>query len=94
MMDLIFLDDEEIAARYLNLIREGDTLMAEVFCPALYNNKGAWVIAKASPLHDQSGNTIGAIESIRDITDHKQVEETLKESEEKHRLLILSLIHI
>jgi hypothetical protein len=47
------------------------------FCKALYSNKGAWVFAKASPLHDQSGNIIGSIESIRDITDRKQVEQEL-----------------
>jgi|WetSurMetagenome_2_1015567.scaffolds.fasta_scaffold01301_13 two-component system, cell cycle sensor histidine kinase and response regulator CckA len=81
LMDLAFKDHEEIAARYPNLTREGKTLMAEVFCNALYNNKGAWVFAKASPLHDQAGNITGAIESIRDITSQKQAEEALRESE-------------
>ena len=85
LLDLLFLNDEELATQYPKLTREGDALIAEVFCPALYNNKGAWIFAKASPLHDQAGNIIGAIESIRDITDRKQVEETLKESEEQFR---------
>jgi PAS domain S-box-containing protein len=80
-MDLVFLDHKEIAALYPNITREGDTLTTETFCNALYNNKGAWVFAKASPLHDQSGNTIGAIESIRDITGRKRAEEALKKSE-------------
>ena len=75
LMDLIFMDDVEIMARYPNIIREGDSLAAEVFCNALYNNKGAWVFAKASPLHDQSGNIIGAIERIRDITERKWADE-------------------
>jgi len=78
LMDLVFLDDEEIMARYPNLTREGDSLMAEVFCPALYNNKGAWVYAKASALHNQSGKIIGAIESIRDINEQKLAEMGLK----------------
>jgi diguanylate cyclase (GGDEF)-like protein/PAS domain S-box-containing protein len=78
LMDLVFQDDEEIATRYPNVTREGDTLIAEVFCPVLYNNKGAWVFAKVSPLHDQSGNIIGAIESIRDITEQKLAEAVLK----------------
>ena len=78
LMDLVFLDNEEITSRYPKLTREGDTLMVEVFCPALYDNKGAWVFAKASPLHDQSGNIIGAIESIRYITEQKLAEAVLQ----------------
>ena len=74
LMDLVFEDNEEIAAKYPKVIREGDNLMVEVFCHSLYNNKGAWVLAKASPLHDQSGNIIGAIENIRDITERKRAE--------------------
>ena len=83
LMDLIFEDREEIAARYPHITREGNTLIAEVFCNALYSNMGAWVFAKASPLYDQSGNVIGAIESIRDVTAHKQAEEALREAMDK-----------
>jgi len=43
-----------------------------VFCKALNNKKGAWLFLKASPLLDQSGNIIGAIESVRDITERKR----------------------
>jgi len=85
LMDLVFEDHKEIAARYPQIVRHGNTLIAEVFCNALYGNRGAWVIAKASPLHDYSGNVIGAIEGIRDITDRKMAEEALlKNTEELH----------
>ncbi len=87
LMDVVFADSEEIAARYPQITREGASLTAEVFCNALYNNKGAWVFAKASPLHDQSGNIIGAIESIRDITERKRTEEQLRASELRYRRL-------
>lgn len=85
LMDLIFLEDGEITSRYQHLIREGGSLVAEAFCHALYNNRGAWVLLKASPLHDQSGNVIGAIESIRDITDRKRAED--EKAKLEHQLL-------
>jgi PAS domain S-box-containing protein len=81
LIDLIFEDNEDIASLYPKIVRDGETLTTEVFCKALFNGKqGAWVYAKASPLHDQSGKIIGAIESIRDITDKKITEEKLKKN--------------
>jgi len=77
LMDLVFLDDGEIATRYSDLTREGEAITAVVFCPALYNKKGAWIFAKASPLHDQTGKVIGAIEIVRDITERKLLENAL-----------------
>lgn len=88
LMDLVFLDYKEIAARYPSISREGDSITAEAFCDALYNNKGAWVFAKASPLHDQSGNIVGVIESIRDITEQKRLEKALQKREEEYRTLV------
>lgn len=74
LLNLILEEYQEIVAGYPPLAREGDNLSVEVYCSALYNNKGAWVFAKAAPLHDQDGNVIGAIESVRDITDRKLAE--------------------
>ncbi|EKD69420.1 MAG: multi-sensor hybrid histidine kinase [uncultured bacterium] len=85
LIDLVLKYNENIAARYSDITREGDTIVALGFCDALYDNKGAWCFAKASPLHDQSGNIIGAIESIRDITEYKLAEENIKKSEQKYR---------
>ena len=83
LMDFVHKDCEEIPVRYSSITREGDTLSAEVFCNALYNNKGAWVYSKVSPLCDKSGSIIGVIESIRDITERKQAEEVLRESQRR-----------
>ena len=37
----------------------------------------------ASPLYDTGGTAIGAIESIRDITRHKEAEDKLRASHEE-----------
>ncbi len=78
LLDLIFGEHEEIELHYPSVSREGNTLTTEVFCTALYHNQGAWIFAKAAPLHDQSGSVIGAIESIRDITESKRADEVKK----------------
>jgi PAS domain S-box-containing protein len=88
LMDLFWKSEHEIATRYPILKREGDTLVIEVSCPALFGGKGAWVWAKAAPLRDNAGNLVGAIESIRDIADRKRAEEDLLKLNEEleHRV--------
>ncbi len=88
LLDLFFNKQHKNLDLYSNITKEDETLNVEVFCSGLNNNKGAWVVAKASPLHDHFGNIIGAIESITDITERKYAEESLKESEEKLREII------
>ena len=54
-------------------------LAAETTLPRLRGEpRTLW--GKASLLYDQSGNAVGAIESIRDITERKAAEEELKEA--------------
>ena len=86
LIDLIFDPESEISSKYDIVKRKGSALYAEVFTPTLYNNKGAYIWAIASPLLDEESNVIGAIESIRDVTEQKNVEISLKESEEKFRV--------
>jgi PAS domain S-box-containing protein len=88
LLDLLDADDEEIASKYQYVQRKGNTLYAEVFAPALYGGKGAYVWATGAPIFDAQGKRAGAIESIRDITDRRQKDQQLREAEAKYRLLI------
>lgn len=90
LIDLIFLSDEEIESRYKYVKREGNALFAETFISSLYGGKGAYLWGNATPLIDSKGNIVGAIESIRDITERKQAEDKLKKSEQEYRSLVES----
>ncbi|MCC7572249.1 MAG: PAS domain S-box protein [Candidatus Methanofastidiosum sp.] len=77
LVDLILNSQKEFDIRYDNLRREGDTIEGEA---KVFNSSGEIinVWAKATTLRDVSGNIIGAIESIRDITEAKLIEDDLK----------------
>ena len=80
LIDSLFLPGVEIDSRYTTIRSEGDTINAEVFVSSMRDGKGAFVWATASALYDDTGAIIGAIESIRDITDRKKAEAALQES--------------
>lgn len=85
LVDLIFLEDKEIEAKYDYVKREGNILSAEVFMDKLSGGKGAYVFKKASPLYNREGNLVGSIQTIHDISRQKKIEIELYESEEKFR---------
>ena len=87
LIDLVFRDDNEIRKRYPFIQNVGNKFISETFVQQLYGGKGAFLWFIASPLYDTNGNITGAIETIRDITSRKQVENALQESEENFRML-------
>jgi|LSQX01.1.fsa_nt_gb diguanylate cyclase (GGDEF)-like protein/PAS domain S-box-containing protein len=66
---------------------ENDTLFAEIYCPQLGVN-GSYLSCKSAPLRERSGNLVGAIETMRNITERKKIEKALFESEQKYRNMI------
>ncbi len=78
--------DEEIEKQYSFIKREGDTLYTETDVPLVCGQKRSlW--GKAGPLYDIHGNVVGAIESIRDITERKEALRELFAEKEKMRSL-------
>jgi PAS domain S-box-containing protein len=61
--------------------RNGNRLYAEKYTPEVYGGKGAYLSGEASPLFDREGNTVGAIESLRDITELRHLETQLRQSQ-------------
>ncbi len=90
VIDLIFRDDEDVTKYLSSVRREGDSFFAEVCMPPDSPKAGSYWSVKASPLFDVDGNIIGAIESIRDLTELKRAEKELRESEERYRTAIES----
>lgn len=84
LLDFILDPQRDPGSLYPAVQREGDTLIAEM---TVYHPQGVrrclW--AKASPVRNDRGETIGAIETVRDITEIRRTQESLREREVKYR---------
>jgi PAS domain S-box-containing protein len=92
MADLIVdgAHKDEIEAYYLGKCKKSRLIdgayEAEDFYPDLSGN-GKWLHFTASPIRDNNGEIVGAIETLEDITERKRAEEALYESEKSFRAL-------
>ena len=91
LSDLVLKPDKKVEKSYYSILeKKKDLLIVETWVPFLKWRR-AFLWAKASPLYDSKGDIAGAIESIRDITERKQLEELLRMSEEKYRQLFATV---
>ncbi len=86
LIDLVGQWNKEIEGKYQYVKKNGESLISETYNP--WVKPGGFLWNKASLLYDSAGEVMGAIETIRDITEMKEYERALKESEEKYRLLV------
>lgn len=83
LVDLVLRGDARIEQSYDQIERRGNTLFAETFVPGVHGGKGGYLWGTASPLFDREGRVIGAIESIRDISERKEMEVALRQREQE-----------
>ena len=79
LVDMVLEPHEGWEAEYLGFKREGTAVIGEVFIPT-FGPHGSYLLAKATALCDEIGNTMGAIESVRDMTERRIMEQKLERS--------------
>jgi len=87
LIDLVFKRSEAVERHYPLLRREGDTIRGEAYTRSARRGE-AYLFGVAAPLYDSDGRIIGAIETVRDITERKHDEEALIESEQKLKSVV------
>ncbi|HPM75598.1 MAG TPA: PAS domain S-box protein [bacterium] len=92
LLDLaISVENASELEQYDHLNTTGNILNSEVYAPSLFGGKGAYIFATASALRNESGEIVGAIESIRDITGRKTAEDALRSAHDQLLSLLNSL---
>ena len=64
-------------SEYASFQKEGDAVLGEIFIPSLGPN-GSYLLAKAATLYNAAGDKVGAIESIKDMTERRNIEQKLE----------------
>lgn len=80
LVDVAINPNLELEQHYKLFHRDGETIEAEIFVP-YFRGEGVYFWAKARRLLDAGGNVIGAIETIRDLTEQMRMQETMIQTE-------------
>jgi PAS domain S-box-containing protein len=85
LIDLVKDSPERINEEYINLESRDDVLSGEARMPVSQAGRRLYLYGVAAAIRNSRGEVIGAIESVRDVTERKRIEEELRESEERYR---------
>lgn len=90
LINLVQEWDESLNEKYLSISEKDDgVLVSESFHPDL--NSGTYLSGTARVLFDINGNPTGAIESVRDVTETRRIQEALQESEARVKMILDSV---
>ncbi|MGD9151184.1 MAG: PAS domain S-box protein, partial [Desulfobacterales bacterium] len=81
LIDLVRDWKPEYEKEYLSIKKDGNNLVSESYHPN-FGEDGKYLLGTASLLYDASREVVGAIESLRDITDRKIMEDELLEAKQ------------
>ena len=82
LIDLVGEWNSEYEKKYLSIKKDGQKLVSESYHPDM-GDGGLHLSGNASLIYDAAGQVVGAIESLRDITERKRMEEKLRRNLEE-----------
>ena len=85
LIDLVRDWNPEYEKKYLSIKKDGQKLVSESYHPNL-GDGGLYLSGNASLIYDAAGQVAGAIESLRDITERKNMETDLRRNVEELQL--------
>jgi PAS domain S-box-containing protein len=77
LADMVLEPFKDFEPEYISFQKDGDAVLGETFIPGL-GPSGSYLLAKAATLYDAEGNKAGAIESIQDMTERRNMEQRLE----------------
>jgi len=86
LIDLLLLSADQRQIEYPFVKEQNQVLTMERYFPLI--KSGAFLECKATRLFDQFGQTVGAIETIRDVSRQKQIESAARTSEARYHNIL------